>query len=151
MVLEYTAKTQSKKNARRVRRRTRRGATMVEFAIVAPVFFLILMASIEFSRVNVMRHTADHAAYEGARAAMVPGATAAEATQVANQVMSIVGTNGAVVSVDPAVLSVGVNEVRVDIDIPLSQNTFVFPRFTSNRSIEATATLRTERVQALGD
>ena len=49
--------------------RTRRGATTVEFAIVAPVFFLFLLASIEFSRLNIIRHTADNAAYEAARIA----------------------------------------------------------------------------------
>ena len=55
---------------------SRAGATAVEFAIVAPIFFLIMLASFEFSRLNVIRHTADNAAYEAARHAMVPGATA---------------------------------------------------------------------------
>lgn len=146
-----TIKNASPRKVRRQSRRDRRGATMVEFAIVAPVFFLILLASIEFSRVNVMRHTADHAAYEAARAAMVPGATADDARQVANDVMQIVGTNNPTVDIDPANLGAGVDEIRVDINIPLSQNTFVFPRFTQNRNISATATLRTERVRSLGD
>ena len=69
---QATAKRRSR------RARGRRGATLVEFAFVAPVFFLILLASIEFSRLNMMRHTAAHAAYEGARTALVPGATADE-------------------------------------------------------------------------
>ena len=45
----------------------------VEFAITAPIFFLFLLAAFEFGWMNVMRHTADNAAYEAARAAMVPG------------------------------------------------------------------------------
>ena len=34
---------------------------------------------------NVIRHTADNAAYEAARTAMVPGATAAEASEQGDQ------------------------------------------------------------------
>jgi len=49
----------------------RRGATTVEFAITAPVFFLFLLAAFEFGWLNVIRHTADNAAYEAARTAMV--------------------------------------------------------------------------------
>lgn len=139
----------NKTNQRRFRRE-RRGATLVEFAIVAPVFFLILLASIEFSRINVMRHSADHAAYEAARAAMVPGATAGEAVAVATDILRIVGANGASIDINPAVIDETVDEITVNIDIPLSQNTFVFPRFSNARSIEATATLQTERIRTLG-
>ncbi len=72
-------------------RRAKRGAVAVEFAIAAPVFFLFLLASFEFGWLNVLRHTADNAAYEGARAAMVPGATAADATAKVNSILKIVG------------------------------------------------------------
>ena len=50
----------------------RRGVAVVEFAIVVPAFLLFLMAAFEFGWLNVMRHAANNAAYEGARAAMVP-------------------------------------------------------------------------------
>lgn len=135
---------------RRTMRRQRRGATLVEFSIVAPLFFLILVASVEFSRVNVMRHSADHAAYEAARAAMVPGATAADAVDIANDVLRIVGARGANVEIFPPVIDETVGQITVNIDIPLDQNTFVFPKFTQSRSIAATSTLKTERVRALG-
>ena len=79
----------------------RRGATAVEFAITAPMFFLFLLAAFEFGWLNVMRHTADNAAYEAARTAMVPGATAADATTKAKTLLNIVGTRGATVTVTP--------------------------------------------------
>ncbi len=84
--------------------RCRRGATAVEFAIVAPIFFLLLLSSFEFSRLNVIRHTADNAAYEAARNAMVPGATAAEAIATANSILRVVGTRGARVTINPTTL-----------------------------------------------
>lgn len=114
-------------------------------AIVAPIFFFLVMASFEFGRLNVIRHTADHAAYEAARHAMVPGATAAEAEQHAARALSLVGTRGAAITIDPRVIDASVDEITVTIDIPLSQNGWVTPRFTSNKTIRAVSRLKTER------
>lgn len=125
----------------------RQGATAVEFAIVAPIFFLLLLASFEFSRLNVLRHTADNAAYEAARNAMVPGATAAEAIAKANSILRVVGTRGAQVTVSPTTLGPDVDSINVRIDIPLSQNGWVVPRFTRGSTLTAQSTLRTERAE----
>lgn len=135
------------------KRGLRRGVTAVEFAIVAPVFFLILIASIELSRLSVMRNTADHAAYEAARIALVPGATAGEAVAAANQLMDVVGTNGAQVIVNPAVLNDDTTEVTVTVAVDFNQNALLVPRFLPEGSstVSGTSTLRTERVATIGD
>ena len=125
----------------------RRGATAVEFALVAPAFFLVLFAMFEFSRLNVLRHTADNAAYEAARVAMVPGASAAEATDAAAQLLAIIGARGASITIDPPVITTDTDSVTVAIVIPLDQNGWVVPRFTRGRQISAQTTLRTERVR----
>lgn len=124
----------------------RRGAVVVEFAIVATVFFLILSASFEFVRLNVIRHTADNAAYEAARTAMVPGATAAEAIVTANSILNVVGTRGATVTITPPVLTPDIPQVNVQIDIPLSNNGWITPKFTSGKTVTVQSTLRKERV-----
>jgi Flp pilus assembly protein TadG len=129
------------------RRQTRRGATVVEFAIVAPVFFLFLLAAFEFGWFNVMRHTADNAAYEAARHAMVPGATAAEARDKANSILNIVGTRGANVRVTPAIVTPDTEEITVTIDVPMNRNALILPRFMRNKTIRAASTLRTERAE----
>jgi Flp pilus assembly protein TadG len=72
---------------RRFTQRDRDGVAVVEFALTAPIFFLFVLAAFEFGWMNVLRHTADNAAYEAARAAMVPGATAADATVKANNIL----------------------------------------------------------------
>src|SRR6185295_7284523 len=92
------------------RSKLRRGAVAVEFAITAPIFFLFLLAAFEFGWMNVIRHTADNAAYEAARAAMVPGATAAEAKTKANSILGVVGARGAIVTVTPATLDIQTKE-----------------------------------------
>lgn len=123
----------------------RRGATAVEFAIVAPIFFLFLLAAFEFGWLNVLRHTADNAAYEAARAGMVPGATAADAVAKANSILKVIKTRNATVTVTPSVINEATDQVTVAIEIPLISNALVVPRFTKGKSIHASSTLRTER------
>jgi Flp pilus assembly protein TadG len=123
----------------------RRGATAVEFALTAPVFILFLLAAFEFGWLNVVRHTADNAAYEAARSVVVPGATVAEATAKANTLLNVVGARGATVTVSPNPVTVSTDEVTVNIQIPMDQNGLIVPRFTGNTTIEAESTLRTER------
>ena len=125
----------------------RRGATAVEFALTAPIFFVFLLAAFEFGWLNVIRHTADNAAYEAARSAMVPGATAAEARTKANRLLRIVGTRGAKVTVTPDPVTSETEEVTVAIEIPMKRNGLIVPRFTKKSKINASATLRTERAE----
>jgi Flp pilus assembly protein TadG len=129
----------------RARHNRRRGATAVEFALTAPLFFLFLLAAFEFGWLNVIRHTADNAAYEAARSAIVPGATAAEARTKADRLLRIVGTRGATINVTPSTVTPQTDEVTVTIDIPMSSNGLIVPRFTGNTVINAVSTMRTER------
>jgi Flp pilus assembly protein TadG len=132
-------------NRRHAKYLCRTGAAAVEFAIVAPIFFLLLVGSLEFGRLNIIRHTADQAAYEAARHAMVPGATVAEARQQARRMMRIVGARGSTIDVAPDVLGPDVEEITVTVEVPLNQNGWITPRFTSNTTITAVSTLKTER------
>ena len=125
----------------------RTGAAAVEFAIIAPLFFMFILGAFEFGRLNIIRHTADNAAYEAARHAMVPGATAAEARDKANSILNIVGTQDPTVTISPANLGPDVDEIIVTIEIPMSQNGLIAPHFSANRTIRARSRLRTERSQ----
>ena len=50
-----------------------RGATIVEFAIVLPVFMLLLLGIIDFGRYFFVQHTLQYATREGTRLALVGG------------------------------------------------------------------------------
>lgn len=125
---------------------TRAGAAAVEFAIVAPVFFLFVFAMFEFSRVNVLRHTADNAAYEAARRAIVPGASAEDAIAEADRLLGVVGARGAVVNVDPRRITADTRSVTVSVDVPMNRNSLVVSRFTNDAVLRSRSTMRTERV-----
>lgn len=127
------------------RRNQRTGAAAVEFAIVAPIFFILVIGSFEFGRLNVIRHTADQAAYEAARHAMVPGATVAEARAKADSMLRVVGARGSTVTIDPPMLGPDVKEITVTVEVPLNKNGWITPRFTKSTTIHAESRLRTER------
>ncbi len=52
-----------------------RGAVAVEFVIIFPVLFLIICGIIEFGRIMAYKNLLTSAAREGARTAILPGAT----------------------------------------------------------------------------
>ena len=67
------------------------GAAFVEFALVAPVFLMLLFGIIEFSRLMLMYHHVGNAARDGSRYAIVHGSTSlanATAADVENYVRS---------------------------------------------------------------
>ena len=59
------------------RDRSTRGQAMVEFALIAPIFFLVLFGLIEFGRAVYTIQMLDSAAREGARYAIVHGSQSA--------------------------------------------------------------------------
>ena len=62
------------RSARRGRARHRRGQAMVEFALVAPMFFMVLFGIVEAGRFIFYYETLNSATREGARYAIVNGA-----------------------------------------------------------------------------
>jgi len=126
----------------KARCRRRRGATAVEFAITAPILFLFMFASFEFSRVIMLRNTIENAACEGARRGIVPGATALACEQAAQQLLDIVRVNNSTVDATPDPIMPNTEEVTVDVTVPLDvSNGYLLPRYFLGREIHATITL----------
>jgi Flp pilus assembly protein TadG len=122
----------------------RRGALTVEFAIVAPVVFLVVFAAVEFARLNMLVNTMENAAYEGARRGIIPGATISNVENEAEAILKAVGAINADVTVTPAVITNATPEVTVDITIPLNDNAWVTPRFTKDAVLHRSCTLTRE-------
>ena len=127
----------------------RRGATAVEFGIVAPIVFLFLFTLFEFARVDVIRHSIESAAYEGARSAIVPNASADRARTAALQNLDAIMAINADVTINPAVITPLTPEVTVTVEIPLDDNAWVFPRFFRGRRLTSSVTLRRERSELI--
>ena len=125
------------------RKRHRRGATVVEFALTAPLLFLLVMAAIELGRINMILHTTDHAAYEAARAGIVPGADSESIEARAFQVLSTTGVRNAVVTVQPESLD-DASEITVSVFVPIGGNAWIAPKLYTYDGIQGQATLNRE-------
>ena len=118
----------------RIRVADRTAAVVVEFAICAPILFLFFFASLEFSRVNMIRQSVENAVYEGARRGIVPGATAANCRTSAQAVLNSISASGATITVTPTVITKDTPEVTVAVTVPVNNNSWVIPVFFDGRS-----------------
>ena len=133
-------------------RQKRRGASAVEFAMVAPAFLIVIFSCIEFSRISKMRNLTQNAAYEAARLVIIEGSTNQDAIDEANLILSRLGTSGAVINVnDGAEITFETSEVTVRIEIPMSENSLVFPQIYNDKRIVSEVTLNTERYRGFFD
>lgn len=122
------------------RQTNRLGAATVEFAVTCGFAFFFFFTAIEFSRISTYRHTVENALYEGARAGIVPGATAEHVRDKTRQILATAGIHDATIDVTPAVLtretpSVHVR-VRMRLDRGLYAPAFYFLGKTLDRSFE---------------
>ena len=127
------------------RRRPRTAAVVTEFAICAPLLFLFFFASLEFSRVNMIRQSVENAVYEGARRGIVPGATADNCRDSAQVILNSISARDATITVAPSVITKDTPEVTVTVAIPVDSNSWVTPLFFAGKTITGSMTLRRER------
>ena len=123
------------------RRQHRHGAVMVEVAITIPILFLFFFFFWEFSRAEMLRHTAATAAYEGARKGIIEGGTAAETTAAAQAVLNAVGVRNPTIVVNPATIGPTTESVQVAVTIPLDDNAVMTPFFFDDLQINSDITL----------
>jgi len=125
---------------------SRRGATVVEFAMTAPLVFLLLFGALELSHANMVFNTTEAAAYEGARQGIVPGASAADCVTAAERILAISRIRGATVSITPPDLRTDTNTIIVSITVPYADNTVVTPTFTRTLQISGACELNREKL-----
>ncbi len=131
----------------------RQGAAAVEFALVAPLFFLMVFGMIEFGRMVMVQQVITNASREGARIAVLDSQTAT-ASLVANTVSTYLqnaGISGETVTIDPAEpTSAAYGEpVTVTVRIPFSSVSWLpAPMFiNANTNLTASTVMRRETVQ----
>jgi Flp pilus assembly protein TadG len=84
--------------------RQRRGAALVEMAIVLPIFLLVSLGIIEFGRALMVANLITNSAREGARLAVLDGSTNAQVQQaVVSFLTASLGMNSSDISVNIAI------------------------------------------------
>lgn len=110
-------------------RRTRRGAAAVEFAVAISVLLMIVFASIEFVRLNMIKHSIEHASYLAARDGIIVGAKSNDVKQRALDHLAIFNLSGATVTVNPSTIKDDTQVVEVTVDVPVTGNSWISPAY----------------------
>jgi Flp pilus assembly protein TadG len=126
----------------------RRGAAVVEFAVVAPVFFLFVFGMIEFGRMVMVQQILTNAAREGARVAILPGATTAQVNTTVNTYLTAGAISGASTTVNPNPPSSATygSAVTVTVSVPFKSVSWTpAPFFLGGTTLQAQSVMRTEQ------
>ena len=128
------------------RGRGRRGAAATEFAIVAPLFILLVFGIIELGRGLMVQQVLVNASRVGARQAITVGASSAEVQAAVVDYAESVAVSGVSVSVspDPTTVPAG-TMVEVDVSVPYSAVSWLpAPWFLGGATLRAESTMRKE-------
>jgi Flp pilus assembly protein TadG len=128
----------------------RRGASAVEFAIVAPIFFMVVLGIIEFGRMSMVQQIITNAAREGARVGVLDGSTFDSVNTKVQQYLSAAAIKGAKVTVNPnPPSSAGFDQpVSVTVAIPFNDVSWLpSPFFLKKTTLTANAVMRRETVE----
>jgi Flp pilus assembly protein TadG len=118
----------------------------VEFAIIAPIVVMLVLAMIEFSRLMMVEEILTNAAREGCRRAVLTGATLSDATSTVDTYLSGSGISGYTTTVtpDPGTADPG-TAITVQITVPYSNVSWLpVPIFLGDTTLTATVIMRKE-------
>jgi len=116
----------------------RKGAALVEFALVLPVFLLLIFGGLEMGRAVMVKHLLEEAARAGCRVASMQGASRADVVSVVDQALDKAGVSGYDVTVSPVPPSSAdhLEPVSVTISVPHSEVAWMpSPRFMGGKSL----------------
>jgi Flp pilus assembly protein TadG len=134
----------------RLFRRNRRAAAAVEFAIVAPVFLLMVFGMIEYGRMVMVYQVLTNASREGARAAVLDGATTSSVQTAVQSYMTAAMISGATVTVAPNPPSNAEygDPVTVTVSIDFNQVSWLpSPMYLGGKSLSSATVMRRETIE----
>jgi Flp pilus assembly protein TadG len=145
-------------------RKQRRGAAVVEFAVVAPVLFVLVFGIIEYGRMVMVQQVLTNASREGARVGVLDppaGQTSLPiVTSTINNYLTAAGISGATVTAyisadsgsswsvaDPSAALYG-QMVKIKISVPFTSVSWLpTPIWLGGKTLQASTVMRRETVQ----
>jgi Flp pilus assembly protein TadG len=127
---------------------SRRGAAMVDTALVVPVFLFFVYGMIETSRLGLTAQLVTDAAREGCRVAVIDGMTQSNVDTMVQEVLNSGGITTYTSAITPgfSTLKLG-NKVTLNISVNYSDVSWLAPPpYFGSTTICASATLNSERV-----
>jgi Flp pilus assembly protein TadG len=119
----------------------RRGVAIIEFALVAPIFFITVLGLVEIGRACMVTQLLTEAARRGCRAGVIEGTSSSSIQQAASDFLTGVGINGETADVYVNDAPAGnsnvqgmpaYTEITVVVSVPISNVTWTPLRFVNN-------------------
>jgi len=138
----------SKQPIRRGRhpRSVRRGAAAVEFALISPLFLLLVLGSIDVSRLLMAKTVLANASREACRVAILPTAKPDEIQEIAERIAEAGMVTGVDVSISHEAANFGNGKfVTVTVSVSFAQLTWTGILLTmGDRELKTATTMRQE-------
>jgi Flp pilus assembly protein TadG len=128
----------------------RRGAALIEFAFVAPIFFVMVLGIFEFGRAMMVQTLLTSASQQGARAGALNGAQLADVTSTVNTYLTGGGVNGASTTCSPSPPSDAApgTDITVTVSIPYANVSWIpVPKYLKTATLSSTAIVQRETAQ----
>jgi Flp pilus assembly protein TadG len=125
----------------------RHGSVAVETAIVLPILFAVMFGAVDCARLNMLRNSAQNAAYEGARNAITPGSAASDATAAAKKVLDGIKVKNYTIAVSPTTITSSTEKVTVTITVPLKDNSWTAAAAKTTKNLVRTCTMTVEKTK----
>ncbi len=135
--------------SRRRQQKSRTGASVVEFALVAPLMILLTMGMMEVGRAVMVKQMLVNASREGARMAVLPGSTAAEVRARVQDDLANASISGVTVNITPTLLSAAGagTPVTVEVQVEAADISWIpKPVFTIDKTLIGSTTMRKENL-----
>jgi Flp pilus assembly protein TadG len=126
----------------------RRGSTLVEFAVVAPLIFSLIFLFVEFDRYVVTVHALKEASRVGCREAVLEGSTLVEVQSKVASILEPFGVDDYTMTITPDLTSAidGGDPVSVKIDVSYDDIAWLpSPQYLAGKQISVTGTLPKEK------
>jgi Flp pilus assembly protein TadG len=137
-----------KKRACKSRER-RRGAAAAEFAIVLPVFVLLIVGILEFGRMIMVQQILTNASREGARLACIDGSTESNVQTAVTQFLTNASVSGVTVTCTPSTLSSATpgSQITVQTSVPFDQVSWIASSwFATDVTLSSSCMMRREGI-----
>jgi len=132
----------------RSRHKRQRGQAAVEFALILPLFLLLVFAVTEFGRIWMVQHVLTTASRAGARQAILPSTTEAQVSQTVSDLCTGASLNAELTSVSMsnvgmAGASGSTTEVTVSYNHPVLSGSLI-PGLSGSFTLASTTRMRHE-------
>jgi|1186.fasta_scaffold70401_2 Flp pilus assembly protein TadG len=128
------------------RSNTRLGVAAAELAVCLPIVVLLVLATIESCSALFLKQSLTASAYEGVRAAIKKGSTAASVQTACNQILTDRRIQGSQVTLNPAnIASLKPGDfIDVTVSAPCTSNSPVPTTFFRGKTLKAKASMMFE-------